>query len=188
MNNQRLEFSTHAGKAVTHVLRCPQRATLPRISPKVASGNLCVCLCVCYTVTFLNLQSERSLSVCVWLWKWKKKKMNPHSLFASAAINIGLALVTLTLFSIFKKQPSFAPIYYARRLSNGQQIHFHDQTFSFRCFLPSVSWIPRAFRVTEDEILDSSGLDALVIIRLFKFGSVFICFWICLLFYELSFT
>ncbi|XP_030963526.1 CSC1-like protein At3g54510 [Quercus lobata] len=99
--------------------------------------------------------------------------MNPHSLFASAAINIGLALVTLTLFSIFKKQPSFAPIYYARRLSNGQQIHFHDQTFSFRRFLPSVSWIPRAFRVTEDEILDSSGLDALVIIRLFKFGIKF---------------
>nr|POE64562.1 csc1-like protein [Quercus suber] len=99
--------------------------------------------------------------------------MNPHSLFASAAINIGLALVTLTLFSIFKKQPSFAPIYYARRLSNGQQIHFHDQTFSFRRFLPSVSWIPRAFCVTEDEILDSSGLDALVIIRLFKFGIKF---------------
>ncbi|KAM4082179.1 hypothetical protein ACJW30_11G151200 [Castanea mollissima] len=99
--------------------------------------------------------------------------MNPHSLFASAAINIGLALVTLTLFSIFKKQPSFAPIYYARRLSNGQQIHFHDQTFSCRHFLPSVSWIPRAFRVTEDEILDSSGLDALVIIRLFKFGIKF---------------
>ena len=127
---------------------------------------------VCVYVTLFNLQSDQCVRDC----ESEKKKMNPHSLFASAAINIGLALVTLTLFSIFKKQPSFAPIYYARRLSNGQQIHFHDETFSFRRFLPSVSWIPRAFRVTEDEILDSSGLDALVIIRLFKFGSVFICF------------
>lgn len=134
---------------------------------------------VCVYVTLLHFLTykARDLSQCVCvIVKVKEKKMNPHSLFASAAINIGLALVTLTLFSIFKKQPSFAPIYYARRLSNGQQIHFHDQTFSFRRFLPSVSWIPRAFRVTEDEILDSSGLDALVIIRLFKFGSVFICF------------
>jgi hypothetical protein len=102
--------------------------------------------------------------------------MNPHSLFASAAINIGLALIILTLFSIFKKQPSNAPIYYARRISHRHHIHFH-QSLSLCRFLPSVSWIPRAFRVTEDEILDSSGLDALVIIRLFKFGSVFLfCF------------
>ena len=138
---------------------------------------------VCVYVTLLHFLTykARDLFQCVCdcesgKKKIIKKKMNPHSLFASAAINIGLALVTLTLFSIFKKQPSFAPIYYARRLSNGQQIHLHDEIFSFRRFLPSVSWIPRAFRVTEDEILDSSGLDALVIIRLFKFGSVFICF------------
>ncbi|ESR52121.1 hypothetical protein CICLE_v10033297mg, partial [Citrus x clementina] len=36
--------------------------------------------------------------------------------------------------------------------------------------LPSFSWIPRAFRVTEEEILQTSGLDALIVIRLFKFG------------------
>ncbi|XP_059434059.1 CSC1-like protein At3g54510 isoform X1 [Corylus avellana] len=98
--------------------------------------------------------------------------MNPHSLFASAAINIGLAFIVLSLFSILKKQPSTAPIYYARRLSQRHHIHFH-RSLSLCRFLPSVSWIPRAFRVTEDEILETGGLDALVIIRLFKFGIKF---------------
>ena len=73
MNNHRLEFSKHAGKAVTHVLRCPQRATLPRISPKVASGNLCVFLCVCYTVTLLTYKA-RDLFQCVCDCESEKKK------------------------------------------------------------------------------------------------------------------
>ncbi|XP_040992900.1 CSC1-like protein At3g54510 isoform X3 [Juglans microcarpa x Juglans regia] len=98
--------------------------------------------------------------------------MNTQSLFASAAINIGLAFVVLSLFAILKKQPSNAPIYYARRLSKGHNIHFHH-SLSIHRFFPSVSWIPRAFRVTEDEILETGGLDALVIIRLFKFGIKF---------------
>lgn len=107
--------------------------------------------------------------------------MNPESLIASAAINIGLAVVILSLFSILKKQPSYAPIYYPLRLSQSQsqsQRHRHrhvpnsDQPLTLRRFLPSLSWIRRAYRVSEDEILESSGLDALIIIRLFKFGSV----------------
>ncbi|KAF2322479.1 hypothetical protein GH714_017247 [Hevea brasiliensis] len=95
--------------------------------------------------------------------------MKPGSLIASAAINFGLALIVLSLFSIFKKRPSNAPIYYARRLSKRHHIPF-DHSFTFSRFIPSVSWIPRAFRVTEDEILQIGGLDALIIIRLFKFG------------------
>ncbi|RHN65823.1 putative calcium permeable stress-gated cation channel 1 transmembrane domain-containing protein [Medicago truncatula] len=95
--------------------------------------------------------------------------MNPHSLLASAAINIGLAFITLSLFSILKKQPSLASIYYAHRLSHHHYIHFDS---SYHRFLPSISWISRAYHVTEDDILHSHGLDALVIIRLFKFGLV----------------
>lgn len=99
--------------------------------------------------------------------------MNPESLIASAAINFGLAFIVLSLFSIFKKQPSNAPIYYARRLAKRHHIHF-DQSFNLSRFLPSVSWIPRAFRITEDEVLNINGLDALIIIRLFKFGLGFV--------------
>jgi len=99
--------------------------------------------------------------------------MNPQSLLASAAINIGLAFVTLSLFSLLKKQPSTASIYYARPLSHHHQIPLQLPSTSLRRFLPSVGWVFRAFRVTEADILDAHGLDALVIIRLFKFGSVF---------------
>ncbi|KAJ4711507.1 CSC1-like protein [Melia azedarach] len=95
--------------------------------------------------------------------------MNPQSLLASAVINIGLAFVLLSLFSILKKQRSNAYIYYARRLSVQQNIPF-DHSLTLSRILPSVSWIPRAFRVAEDEILQTSGLDALIVIRLFKFG------------------
>ncbi|XP_021750703.1 CSC1-like protein At3g54510 [Chenopodium quinoa] len=95
--------------------------------------------------------------------------MTPEGLLASAAINIGLAMAVLCIFSILKKQPSNSFIYYARRLSHQQQPLSFDR-FSFRRLLPSVSWIPRALRVSEDDILTNSGLDALIIIRLFKFG------------------
>ena len=136
------------------------------VPPKVAS---CVSL-FHYVALHRDLCFALSVLVCVC------EKMNPHSLFASAAINIGLAFIVLSLFSILKKQPSTAPIYYARRLSKRHHIHFH-RSLSFCRFLPSVSWIPRAFRVTEDEILETGGLDALVIIRLFKFGSVFLFYY-----------
>ncbi|KAK7323354.1 hypothetical protein VNO77_26825 [Canavalia gladiata] len=99
--------------------------------------------------------------------------MNPHSLLASAAINIGLAFIILSLFSILKKQPSNASIYYARRLSHRHPLPFDSPNSSLHRFLPSISWIHRAFRVTEDEIIEAHGLDALVIIRLFKFGIKF---------------
>ncbi|KAJ1406995.1 Calcium-dependent channel, 7TM region, putative phosphate [Sesbania bispinosa] len=96
--------------------------------------------------------------------------MNPHGLLASAAINIGLAFITLSLFSILKKQPSNASIYYAHRLSHRLYVPFDSPPYSLNRFLPSISWISRAFSVTEDEIIEAHGLDALVIIRLFKFG------------------
>ncbi|KAG8391146.1 hypothetical protein BUALT_Bualt01G0157500 [Buddleja alternifolia] len=95
--------------------------------------------------------------------------MNAESLVVSASINIGLALLILTLFSILRKQPSNAPIYYARRLSQHGVVSFH-RGFTFRRLLPSVGWIRRALGVTEEEILDTCGLDVLIFIRLFKFG------------------
>ncbi|XP_072960896.1 CSC1-like protein At3g54510 isoform X1 [Typha angustifolia] len=95
--------------------------------------------------------------------------MNPESLVASAAINLGLALVVLYLFSVLKKQPGNAPVYFARRIAAGEEVPV-DRPFSLRRLRPSVSWIPAAFRLSEDEVLRRRGLDALVVLRLFKFG------------------
>ncbi|KAK4483544.1 hypothetical protein RD792_010742 [Penstemon davidsonii] len=95
--------------------------------------------------------------------------MDAESLLVSASINIGLALLILTLFSILRKQSSYAPIYYARRLSQHHPVPF-DRRFTLRRLLPSLEWISRAARVNEEEILDTCGLDVLILIRLFKFG------------------
>ncbi|XAR63514.1 hypothetical protein NMG60_11023473 [Bertholletia excelsa] len=103
--------------------------------------------------------------------------MNAESLFASAAINIGLAFVILSLSSILKKQPSNACIYYARRLSLHQHVPL-EHSFTLHRFMPSVSWILRAIHVSEDEILDICGLDGLILVRIFKFGLVN-CIYLC---------
>ncbi|XP_073040792.1 CSC1-like protein At3g54510 isoform X2 [Primulina eburnea] len=102
--------------------------------------------------------------------------MNAESLLVSASINIGLALLILTLFSVLRKQPSNAPIYYARRLSQHHHVSFHPRFFPWR-LLPSVEWVSSALRVTEAEILDNCGLDVYVFVRLFKFGTNF--FMVC---------
>ncbi|KAI3731807.1 hypothetical protein L1987_62997 [Smallanthus sonchifolius] len=98
--------------------------------------------------------------------------MNAESLLASAGINIGLAIVLLCIFSVLRNQHFNANIYYSRRLSLNAPISF-DRSFTVRRFLPSVDWINEAVRVSEDEILCSCGLDALVVIRFFKFGIKF---------------
>ncbi|XP_058107043.1 CSC1-like protein At3g54510 isoform X3 [Magnolia sinica] len=98
--------------------------------------------------------------------------MNAESLLASAAINIGLALIVLSLFSILKKQPSNAVVYFSRRLSKHDPISF-PPSFSLLRFIPSVSWIRHAFHVSDEDIIHRCGLDALVVIRLFKLGIKF---------------
>ncbi|XP_057807817.1 CSC1-like protein At3g54510 [Salvia miltiorrhiza] len=95
--------------------------------------------------------------------------MNAESLLASASINIGFALLILSLFSILQKQPSNAPIYFARRLSQHRPVSLHPR-LTVRRLLPSPAWIRVALSITEDEILDTCGLDVLIFIRLFKFG------------------
>ncbi|XP_071936614.1 CSC1-like protein At3g54510 isoform X5 [Coffea arabica] len=95
--------------------------------------------------------------------------MKAENLLASASINIGVAMFILSLFSILKKQPSNAPIYYPRPISLNHHI-FLDERFTFSRFLPSLEWVRRASRVSEGQILQQCGLDVLVFIRLFKFG------------------
>ncbi|KAG5627666.1 hypothetical protein H5410_012884 [Solanum commersonii] len=99
-------------------------------------------------------------------------KMKLESVVVSATINFGLAIFILSLFALLKKQPFYAPIYYARRFYLGHRnVPDSDhRSFSFRRLLPEIDWIFRAVRVTEEEILQNCGLDVLVFVRLFKFG------------------
>ncbi|OAY81991.1 CSC1-like protein [Ananas comosus] len=92
--------------------------------------------------------------------------MNAESLVASAGINLGLAVVVLTLFSVLKRQPGNAPVYFARRIAAGEPLPLDR-------LRPSFAWILAAFRLSDDDVLRHRGLDALVLLRLFKFGIKF---------------
>ena len=97
--------------------------------------------------------------------------MDAEGLLASAAINLGLALVALSLFSMLKKQPGNAPVYLPRRMATdgggGGLLPLGTGRLT-----PSFRWIGAAFRLSEDDVLRRHGLDALAVIRLFKFGCV----------------
>ncbi|TVU09843.1 hypothetical protein EJB05_43340, partial [Eragrostis curvula] len=102
--------------------------------------------------------------------------MDAAGLLASAAINLGLALVALSLFSLLKKQPGNAPVYQPRRMAardrSGDLLPLGHGRVT-----PSFRWIGAAFQLSEDDVLRRHGLDALVVIRLFKFGIK--CFSVC---------
>ncbi|KAF0926763.1 hypothetical protein E2562_027379 [Oryza meyeriana var. granulata] len=108
--------------------------------------------------------------------------MDAEGLLAPAAINLGLALVALSLFSLLKKQPGNAPVYLARRMAAGHRGGSAGGgggglPLGHGRLTPSFRWIRAAFRLSEDDVLWRHGLDALVVVRLFKFGTK--CFTVC---------
>uniref|UniRef100_J3L7V9 CSC1/OSCA1-like 7TM region domain-containing protein n=1 Tax=Oryza brachyantha TaxID=4533 RepID=J3L7V9_ORYBR len=104
--------------------------------------------------------------------------MDAEGLLASAAINLGLALVALSLFSLLKKQPGNAPVYLPRRMAAGDRGgSAGGLPLGHGRLTPSFRWIRAAFRLSEDDVLRRHGLDALVVVRLFKFGIK--CFTVC---------
>ncbi|CAD6234859.1 unnamed protein product [Miscanthus lutarioriparius] len=97
--------------------------------------------------------------------------MDAEGLLASAAINLGLALVALSLFSLLKKQPGNAPVYHPRRMATGDLGAGGGLLpLGHGRLTPSFRWIGAAFRLSEEDVLRRHGLDALVVVRLFKFG------------------
>lgn len=89
------------------------------------------------------------------------------ALLTSAGINIGLCALFLLLYSILRKQPSNVIVYFGRRLSEERKRH--ADSFSFDRLVPSAGWIVKAWEVTEDEILSTAGLDAVVFLRILVF-------------------
>lgn len=93
--------------------------------------------------------------------------MNISALLTSAGINIGLCLVFLSLYSVLRKQPSNACVYFGQRLA---QLRSKGRDhFSFDRFVPSPRWIVKAWEASEEEILACGGLDAVVFLRLVVF-------------------
>ncbi|KAJ4966366.1 hypothetical protein NE237_018215 [Protea cynaroides] len=94
--------------------------------------------------------------------------MNISALLTSAGINIGVCVLLLSLYSILRKQPCNVSVYFGRRLAQ-EKIKRKD-AFHFERFIPSASWIVKAWETSEEEILAIAGLDAVVFLRILIFS------------------
>lgn len=94
--------------------------------------------------------------------------MNVAGLLTSAGINVAICVVLLSLYSILRKQPTNASVYFGQRLANAQEKH--PIQFSLERFVPSPSWLVKAWETSEEEIHSIGGLDAVIFIRLIVFS------------------
>lgn len=90
------------------------------------------------------------------------------ALLTSVGINFGLCILFFTLYSILRRQPINYVVYEPRLLAEGK--HEQKSGFNLVRLLPSPGWLKRAWNLSEDELLESSGLDAVVYMRLLIFS------------------
>ncbi|XP_023002591.1 CSC1-like protein RXW8 isoform X1 [Cucurbita maxima] len=94
--------------------------------------------------------------------------MEFSALLTSVGINIGICVVLFSLYSILRKQPSNITVYFGRKIASRKLKHC--ETFCFDRFVPSPSWIVKAWETTEEEILALDGLDSVVFLRIIIFS------------------
>lgn len=90
------------------------------------------------------------------------------ALLVTVGINFGLCFLFFTLYSILRKQPKNATVYAPRLVEEGKAQEEGD--FNLERLLPSASWLKRAWLPSEEELLATAGLDAVVFIRVFTFS------------------
>ncbi|KAM7520898.1 hypothetical protein LguiB_019860 [Lonicera macranthoides] len=95
--------------------------------------------------------------------------MKLSGFLTSAGINILICIVLSILYSILRKQPGHAGVYFGQRISQAQQAQSHDP-LCFDRFVPSTSWIRKAWETSEEEIFAIGGLDAVVFLRIVVFS------------------
>ncbi|XP_020579342.1 CSC1-like protein RXW8 isoform X2 [Phalaenopsis equestris] len=107
--------------------------------------------------------------------------MKLDALLTSAGINIGLCVFFISLYSVVRKQPSNLYVYFGRSTLTQERKKSND-SFKIGRILPTPAWILEAWGPTEDEILASVGLDAVVFLRMIVFSiRIFsIAFLICM--------
>ncbi|XP_057424132.1 CSC1-like protein RXW8 isoform X2 [Lotus japonicus] len=93
--------------------------------------------------------------------------MDIAALLTSAGINIAVCVVLFSFYSVLRKQPGNVSVYFGRRLASK---HSRRLEFCLERFVPSPSWILKAWDTSEDEILAIGGLDAVVFVRILVFS------------------
>ena len=89
------------------------------------------------------------------------------ALLTSVGINSGLCFLFFTLYSILRKQPLNYEVYVPRLLADGKSKR--RSHFNLERLIPSTGWVKNAWSLTEDQLLESSGLDAVVFMRAITF-------------------
>lgn len=95
------------------------------------------------------------------------------ALLTSVGINLALTLLFFALYSILRKQPENADVYAPRLIAEGRSQQQEGRDFNLERLLPSAGWLRRAWQPSEDELLSTSGLDAVVFMRIFIFRSTY---------------
>lgn len=96
------------------------------------------------------------------------------ALLTSVGINFGLCVLFFTLYSVLRKQPSNYEVYIPRLVAEGSSKR--RSRFNLERLIPSPGWVKRAWNLTEEELLSSSGLDAVVFMRVITFSLKVFCF------------
>ncbi|KAF4396375.1 hypothetical protein G4B88_019175 [Cannabis sativa] len=107
------------------------------------------------------------------------------ALLTSVGINSGLCIIFFTLYSILSKQPSNYEVYVPRLMAQGKSKR--RDNFNLERLIPSTGWLKSAYMLSEEELLSSSGLDAVVFMHVITFrflldfiftnvDVVFVCF------------
>jgi hypothetical protein len=95
------------------------------------------------------------------------------ALLTAVGLNLLFTVLLFALYSILRKQPGNLSIYAPRRLAAARQAGDGEtQTrahFNIDNILPSVGWVHAAWRLSEEDLLASSGLDGVVFMRIFVF-------------------
>ncbi|KAK9698339.1 hypothetical protein RND81_08G097000 [Saponaria officinalis] len=89
------------------------------------------------------------------------------ALLTSVGINLGICFLFFTLYSILRKQPINARLYAPRLVAERK---LKDTGFNLERLLPSAGWVKRAWELSEDDLLESSGLDGVVFMRIITFS------------------
>ncbi|MCO5587144.1 hypothetical protein L7F22_041091 [Adiantum nelumboides] len=87
----------------------------------------------------------------------------------TAMINVALEILCFVLYSIFRKQSSNANIYLAARIQREKGSRHGSRRFAIENYLPSSDWLKEAWRLSDDEIIKTAGLDSFVFIRIYIF-------------------
>lgn len=94
--------------------------------------------------------------------KWTDQARDQRDLYTQLVISCALGLCALFSFCLLR--PKWRDLYAARRRQRCAASRLPELPDTF------FGWIPVLFRITDEEVLESAGLDAYVFLSFFKFG------------------